>query len=165
MTDFVFTSIKDTVSIFMSNSDLFVFIILALQKLAHPTSLVNIYLRDNALNHAITTCEPKLIIASEDTIERIKGINYASVGLVELKYARENNERSETIAREGIEVVHLTELEEGEKLPMVKTEGLDTAFFIYTSGTTGLSKVCAVKNGLWIREEKSSCQLTAHYYS
>ena len=149
----------------MSNSDLFIFIILALQKLAHPASLVNINLRDSALNHVISICESKLIIASEDTIERIKDVNIASIGLVELKYARENNERREMVAREGIEVVYLTELEEGEKFPMVKTNGLDTAFYIYTSGTTGLSKVCAVKNGLWIREEKSSCQLTAHYYS
>lgn len=141
----------DVAALVMENRPEFVTTWMGLAKLGVTIALLNTQLRGRALEHAIATANPKLVIAGGECAEAIASLAreaqrwpvyttsatdepappLAGAGNWDALLARASTENPDRTVRDGLVAGH-------------------DLFFIYTSGTTGLPKAARLSHMRWL---------------
>ncbi|CAG8584468.1 6473_t:CDS:10 [Ambispora gerdemannii] len=142
---------NDVVAIYMTNSDLYVFLFFAFAKLGIISSLLNTSLRNETLKYALDLCKPKLAIVSEDLLLNIIGINETPI--VEFRFSNkasknkdDDNHKSNGDTTTRTKRLFLNELPKSDLNSFIrpKIQLSDIMCYFYTSGTTGFPKAVEV---------------------
>jgi fatty-acyl-CoA synthase len=142
----------DVAALLMENRPEFLTTWMGMAKLGVTTALLNAQLRGRALDHAIATANPALVVAGGECADAIASLDaatrrrapiYASsptdepaaraggLGDWDALLARTSAENPDRAARDGLVAGH-------------------DLFFIYTSGTTGLPKAARLSHMRWL---------------
>ncbi|OWA52520.1 Long-chain fatty acid transport protein 4 [Hypsibius exemplaris] len=147
----------DCVALIATSCPEYVAIWLGLNKIGCVTALINCNLKEDALRHAITAAESRVVIVGADLVE-----NYIPVQstLEDIQKSLVFCE-SGTLKYDGILPVFDRKI---AAMPETKPEVVDPPryfdrlFYIYTSGTTGLPKPCIITT------HRANAYVCAHHY-
>lgn len=153
----------DTVAIFMTNSPQYVAIMLGLSKLGARSAFINFNLRDKALHHSISICNPSAIVydaslgdgligIQDDLSEDMQTMSFSVGGDPALFHSRSFDELVSSMPENppppvtGItsdgKLVHKS----SHTHVLITFSFIDWLSYIYTSGTTGLPKAVPIRH-------------------
>jgi len=137
----------DVVALVMDNRPDFIFVITALSKIGSAASLINTNLTGTALAHAINICEPKLVLAGSEHVEKVTEI------LGDLETVDAERDVYVQLERGAVAPERLPAINEAVESAPIAEQGRDHEprardlfCYIYTSGTTGLPKAAIITN-------------------
>ena len=137
----------DIVSVFMSNSPEFEFVVYALSKLGAVSSLMNSNLRDDTLLHCVRIGQSKLVVTTPDLAGYAADVaTRIGDGAKTVMLNLGSFPTSQTA--DGILPFPHTTQAEADMIVPAKKQLSDPAVFLFTSGTTGKPKACSVKHAM-----------------
>lgn len=142
----------DVAALLMENRPEFVTTWMGLAKLGVTTALLNTQLRGRALEHAVTTARPSLVIAGAECRTAIASVADDARRAWPLYVTSEDEAGAGAVAGAGNWDALLARTG-AENPDGAVREGLvagDDLFFIYTSGTTGLPKAARLSHMRWL---------------
>jgi fatty-acyl-CoA synthase len=142
----------DVAALLMENRPEFVTTWMGLAKLGVTTALLNTQLRGRALEHAIATAKPSIVIAGAECGAAIASVTDDVRRTWPLYVTSEDEAGADVIAGAGNWDALLSRAGTNDPDRGVR-EGLvagDDLFFIYTSGTTGLPKAARLSHMRWL---------------
>ena len=142
----------DVAALLMENRPEFVTTWMGLAKLGVTTALLNTQLRGRALEHAVATAKPSLVIAGAECGDAIASLSDAARRAWPLYVTSEDDDGAGPVPGAGNWDALLARA--GTENPnRAARDGLvagDDLFFIYTSGTTGLPKAARLSHMRWL---------------
>jgi len=141
----------DVAALVMENRPEFLTTWMGLAKLGVTTALLNTAQRGRALDHAIATANPSLVVAGAECADAIAGLDAATRRRP--IYATSPTDAAPSRAGGLGDWDALLARASTENPPADVRQGLvagDDLFFIYTSGTTGLPKAARLSHMRWL---------------
>ena len=137
----------DIISVFMTNSPEFAFVVYALSKLGAVPSLMNSNLRGDTLLHCVRIGQSNLVVTTPDLAAHAADVTtMIGDGAKTVMLNLGSFPPSKTV--DGVLPFPHTTMEEAEMIVPAKKQLSDPAVFLFTSGTTGKPKACSVKHAL-----------------
>lgn len=142
----------DVAALLMENRPEFLSTWMGFAKLGVTVALINTHARGRALEHALATAAPKLVVAGSECLEAIEGLDADAQRRFPIYLTSDTDDPAPRSAATGNWDALLARAATDNPDRAVR-DGLkagDDLFFIYTSGTTGLPKAARLSHMRWL---------------